>query len=232
MLEKLADKGNGNYGYIDNRREAEKLLVEQVNGTLLTIAKDVKVQVEFNPEKVGSYRLIGYENRLLKKEDFNNDTIDAGEIGAGHTVTALYEIIPVGATETVAGAAPAVDELKYRSRDAARAKAALGKTKSSAAENEELLTVKIRYKNPAGIFSRKLEFPLTDRGATFASASTDFRFAAAVASFAMILQGSSHKGSATLDDIAGWAGSEASDDPKGYRAEFITLVAAAGRLLR
>ena len=229
-LEQLADKGNGNYGYIDTRREAEKLLVAQVNGTLMTIAKDVKIQVEFNPALVASYRLIGYENRLLKKEDFNNDQIDAREIGAGHTVTALYEIVPVGADEKpAASAVPAVDELKY---------APVGNPKSKI-ENQkssgELLTLKLRYKEPAGDVSSKLEFPLTDAGGRFANASGDFKFAAAVAVFGMILRDSPHKGSATMGEVIAWAAAGAagsSDDPSGYRGEFIDLARQAQMLLR
>ncbi len=215
-LEQLADKGNGNYGYIDTRREAEKLLVEQVNGTLVTIAKDVKVQVEFNPAQVASYRLIGYENRLLRPEDFNNDAVDAGEIGAGHTVTALYEIVPVGQ----ASAAATVDPLKYQNRGA----------ESGDRHSPELLTVSIRYKDPSGEVSRKLEFPLTDHGARFAAASADFKFAAAVAEFGMILRNSPHKGAATLQDVLTWAGAGLDGDAGGYRSEFLDLVRQAATL--
>jgi Ca-activated chloride channel family protein len=231
-LEKLADQGNGNYGYIDTRREAEKLLVEQVNGTLLTIAKDVKIQVEFNPAKVASYRLIGYENRLLKKEDFNNDKVDAGEIGAGHTVTALYEIVPVGAAEKSDGdeAAPVVDELKYQRVEPAtgsRLAMLAGKTDAASAE---LLTVKIRYKKPDGFISHKVEFPLVDAGKSFAEASADFKFAAAVAGFGMILRDSPHKGTATFDQVAGWAAAGTLDDVGGWRSEFLELTRIARTL--
>jgi Ca-activated chloride channel family protein len=170
-LEKLADKGNGYYGYIDSMAEGRRLFVEQLAGTLCTIAKDVKIQVEFNPAQVGSYRLIGYENRLLAKEDFNDDTKDAGEIGAGHTVTALYEIVPAGRVE--AGLA-AVDELKYQPQ---KAKAAVaGKAIES---SSEMLTVKVRYKQPDGDTSTKVEFPLTDSGTTWEKSTRDFRWAAA-----------------------------------------------------
>ncbi len=224
-LEQLADKGNGNYGYIDTRREAEKLLVEQVNGTLVTIAKDVKLQVEFNPALVASYRLIGYENRLLKKEDFNNDAVDAGEIGAGHTVTALYEIVPVGAEGKVALTTPAVDELKYRASE--NSKLEIGNSKSS-----ELLTLKVRYKEPAGAVSRKLEFALVDAGARFAAATADFKFAAAVAEFGMILRESPHKGTGTLAEVLAWAQAGTDSDAGGYRGEFIGLVRQAQALLR
>jgi secreted protein with Ig-like and vWFA domain/anti-sigma factor RsiW len=226
-LEKLADKGDGNYGYIDTRREAEKLLVEQVNGTLMTIAKDVKIQVEFNPAKVASYRLIGYEDRMLKKEDFNNDKVDAGEIGAGHTVTALYEIVPVGAENNPAVGVPAVDELKYAAKTVG--------AKSAVTNSAELLTVKLRYKQPAGDVSAKLEFPLTDAGGRFEQASADFKFAAAVAEFAMILRDSPHKGAATLGDVLAWAAAATAHsgaDAGGHRGEFLDLVRKAQALVR
>ncbi|HVS54318.1 MAG TPA: von Willebrand factor type A domain-containing protein [Opitutaceae bacterium] len=232
-LELLADKGNGNYGYIDTRKEAEKLLVEQVSGTLVTIAKDVKIQVEFNPEKVESYRLIGYENRMLKKEDFNNDKVDAGEIGAGHTVTALYEIVPVGAETKTDAVAPAVDDLKYQPR--ANARPTKKDVASGSATSAELLTVKVRYKKPDGLISRKLEFPLTDAGRHFLEASADFKFAAAVAEFGMILRDSPHKGSGTLGDVIAWAAAGAAgpnDDPGGYRSDFLGLARRAQMLMR
>jgi len=216
-LQQLADAGNGNYGYIDTRREAEKLLVEQVSGTLVTIAKDVKFQVEFNPAKVASYRLIGYEKRLLKKEDFNNDAVDAGEIGAGHTVTALYEIVPTG-TESSSTAATDVDDLKYTT---------VAPRSENVAVSHELLTLKIRYKEPEGTESKKLEFPLVDDGRRFADASEDFQFAAAVAGLGMILRDSPHRGSATLAGVTSWAERGARWDVGGYRAEFLTLVRQA-----
>jgi Ca-activated chloride channel family protein len=235
MIEKLADHGNGNYGYIDTRREAEKLLVEQVNGTLLTIAKDVKIQVEFNPALVASYRLIGYENRLLKKEDFNNDAVDAGEIGAGHTVTALYEIVPVGAEDKPTASAPPVDELKYRVAETgnrSEKKFVPAATGLANPVSTELLTVKLRYKEPAADTSQRLEFPLTDGGAKFAGASADFKFAAAVAEFGMILRDSPHKGSGTLADVVTWAEAGSTDDPGGYRAEFVELAREAEKIER
>src|SRR5688500_17801809 len=150
-----------------------------MQGTLQAIAKDVKIQVEFNPAEVGSYRLIGYENRVLAKEDFNDDTKDAGEIGAGHTVTALYEVVPAGAD--AAGARPQVDELKYQ-KPAAAAPAA-PRDAVAANASGELLTVKLRYKEPNGQTSKLLEFPVTDAGAAYARASADYKFAAAVAAF-------------------------------------------------
>ncbi len=216
MLEAIADKGNGSYGYIDSRREAEKLLGAQVNGTLTTVAKDVKLQVEFNPARVASYRLIGYENRLLAKEDFNNDKVDAGEVGAGHTVTALYEIVPAGTEALPLGAG--LDELKYTRKPV---------TVPLASASRELLTVKVRYKEPAGEVSRKLEFALTDAGARFADASSDFKFASAVAAFGMVLRDSPHKGTATLGEVVNWAEVGAADDPGGWRGEFVELARAA-----
>ncbi|MFA6286369.1 MAG: von Willebrand factor type A domain-containing protein [Opitutaceae bacterium] len=221
-LESLADKGNGAYGYIDTRREAEKVFVEQAEGTLATIAKDVKIQVEFNPARVQSYRLIGYENRLLKKEDFNNDAVDAGEVGAGHTVTALYEIVPVGLNDDGA-ARPTVDALKYQQVEARSQKPA-------SVDSPELLTVKIRYKATEGDVSKKLEFPLIDTGAGFAKADGEFRFAAAVAAWGMLLRDSPHKGSATFDQVAGWAEDGMGNDESGYRAEFIQLVRRSAEL--
>lgn len=212
-LERLAELGNGTYGYIDFRREAQKLLVEGVSSTLVTIAKDVKIQVEFNPAQVASYRLIGYENRLLRREDFNTDEVDAGEIGAGHRVTALYEIVPV-AGPLVAG------------------RAAVGSLRGGA---DELLTVKVRYKKPGDFFGRTSEYPLADSGATFAKASADFRFAAAVAQLGMILRQSPHRGSATIGDVIAWAAAAAAnpaDDPGGYRGDFIDLARRVQEMLR
>lgn len=221
-LEQLADRGHGAYAYIDSAREARKVLAEQVNGTLATIAKDVKAQVEFNPAKVQAYRLIGYENRQLKKEDFNNDRIDAGDVGAGHTVTALYEVIPVGVEWKPDST---VDALKYQQPADAKPKI------QSAKPSEELLTVKIRYKAPEGDASRLLEFPLTDRGEAFADASADFKFAAAVAGFGMVLRDSPHRGATTLDDVAHWAEEGTGSDAGGYRSEFISLVKRAEEIL-
>jgi Ca-activated chloride channel homolog len=225
-LEALSGKGNGTYGYIDNRREAEKVFVEQVEGTLATIAKDVKIQVEFNPAKVASYRLIGYENRILAKEDFNNDAVDAGDIGAGHTVTALYEIVPVG-VESDGTVRPAVDPLKYQKTEADVRKPAASTTGS-----RELLTVKIRYKAPEGDVSKKQEFPLIDTGAGFAKADGEFRFAAAVAAWGMLLRDSPHKGSATFEQVLAWAEDGLGDDAGGHRAEFIQLVRKSAELGR
>lgn len=223
-LELLANKGKGNHGYIDTKAEAEKLLAQEINGTLMTIAKDVKVQVDFNPAKVASYRLIGYENRILAARDFKDDKVDGGAVGAGHTVTALYEIVPVGSKDA-AEVAPAINRSKYRTVESVVA--------ANTAAVNELLTVKIRYKEPNSTASQEVEFPLIDTGTSFANATTDFRFAAAVAEFGMILRDSPHRGTATLGDVVAWAAgatTRAEDDPNGYRAEFIHLAQRAQQL--
>jgi Ca-activated chloride channel family protein len=222
-LEQLADKGNGNYAYIDNLAEAKKTLVEQAGGTLVTIAKDVKIQVEFNPAVVQAYRLIGYENRLLAKEDFNNDKVDAGEVGAGHTVTALYEVVPVGGE--MPADMPTVDALKYQRPEAPS-------SKLQTSNLGEMLTVKIRYKEPTGDRSNLLEFPLRDTGMAFANASQDFKFAAAVAAFGMVLRDSPHKGVATLGQVERWARDGLGNDAGGYRSEFLGLVGRAQHLVQ
>jgi Ca-activated chloride channel homolog len=213
---KLADKGNGNYAYLDSLDEARKVLVQQMNGTLVTIAKDVKIQVEFNPARVASYRLIGYEKRMLRKEDFNNDKIDAGEIGAGHTVTALYEVVPVGASANSAEGMPPVDPLKYSANDA-----------RSTSSTGEMLTVKFRYKKPDGDKSELIERAVTDDGGDFAKAAPDFKFAAAVAEFGMLLRESEHRGSGTIGAVLEWAQEGKGRDANGYRAGFIELVRKA-----
>ena len=218
-MQKLADKGNGNYAYLDSLDEARKVLVQQMNGTLVTIAKDVKIQVEFNPARVASYRLIGYEKRMLRKEDFNNDKIDAGEIGAGHTVTALYEVVPAGAGANPAAGVLPVDPLKY----VAKAKSAA----EPSAGSEEMLTVKLRHKAPDGDKSELTERVLIDQGAGFANASPDLKFAAAVAEFGMLLRDSAHKGSGTFGAVLEWAREGKGSDPNGYRAGFIELVKKA-----
>ncbi|HEY8151894.1 MAG TPA: YfbK domain-containing protein, partial [Vicinamibacteria bacterium] len=215
-LEKLADHGNGNYAYIDRLSEARKVFVEQIGGTLVTIAKDVKLQVEFNPAKVKAFRLVGYENRVLAHQDFNDDTRDAGDIGAGHTVTALYEIVPPG----VSVAVPGVDPLKYQST--------AGRSQESA--SGELLTLKLRYKQPDEDRSALLDVPLEDSGRSFQEASPDFRFAAAVAAFGMALRDSPYKGDASLATIQEWARSSLGEDEGGHRAELVTLIARAQQL--
>ena len=223
-LQQLADKGNGNYHYLDTVAEGHKVLVEQMNATLVTIAKDVKVQIEFNPAQAAAYRLIGYEKRILAKEDFNNDAKDAGEIGAGHTVTVLYEVVPAGVP--VRGA---VDPLKYQTNGQPAGAAASPAAKGTAM-SKELLTLKLRYKAPDGDTSKLLEFPLTDGRAPFARASADFKFACAVAEFGMLLKDSPFKGTATFDSALELAGEGRGDDAHGYRAEFLNLVAKAKEL--
>lgn len=215
MMEKLADKGNGNYAYIDSADEARKALGQQVAGTLYTIAKDVKIQVEFNPAKVAGYRLLGYENRLLADKDFNDDRKDAGEIGAGHTVTALYEIIPAG--QKVEN--PGVDELRYSRVEPSDTKF-----------NAELLTVKLRYKEPDGNESKLLTTGLLDRNSSFENASVNLRFASAVAGFGMILRNSNYKGEANLNNIWQIANASRGNDLKNYRSEFLDLIEKARRM--
>ena len=210
-MEKLANKGNGNYAYLDNMLEAKKVLVKEIGGTLLTIAKDVKIQVEFNPTKVQAYRLIGYENRMLRNEDFKDDKKDAGELGAGHSVTALYEIIPVGVKSDVK--VSDVDSLKYQKT-----------VQQAASESDELMQVKLRYKAPNQNTSQLLTSPVVDRGMKLEDASTNFKFSAAVAEFGMVLRGSQYKGKANFDDILKLANQSQGDDLDGYRAEFIRLV--------
>lgn len=292
-LEMLADKGNGNYAYIDTINEAQKVLVDQMGGTLVTIAKDVKIQVEFNPAQVGSYRLIGYENRMLAAQDFNDDRKDAGEIGAGHTVTALYEIVPAGLAPPED--APSIDPLKYQNapgtapdnqyRDRNEAvldesdsdideevmdadsprglkslardndeSAPIGNRPSEignpeaianpltpAAHSGELMTVKLRYKEPDEDVSKLIEVPVIDSRATFNSSSDDFAFAAGVASFGMLLRQSVHAkttGSTPADAIDLFdyefvrevAVNSRGADPFGYRAEFLQLVEKAQAL--
>lgn len=218
MMESISNAGNGNYHYVDNTTEARKVLVAEMAGTLVTIAKDVKIQVEFNPAQVTAYRLIGYENRMLKTEDFNNDQKDAGEIGAGHTVTAIYEVVPAGQTIDT----PAVDPLKYQQ--------ARAKPSSDADTSEELLTLKLRYKQPDEDVSTKLEFPITDEGQSFAKASDDFKFASAVASFGMLLRHSQHQGITSYNAVEEIAQDGTGRDKHGYRAEFLQLVRQAKQL--
>ncbi len=223
MLVKLAGKGNGNYAYLDTLLEAKKVLVEQFSGTIVTIAKDVKIQVEFNPAQVSGYRLIGYEKRLLAKEDFHDDQKDAGEIGAGHTVTALYEIVPAGKDVP---ASAKVDALKYQTPAAENPETRNQKPETS----PELMTLKLRYKAPDGDASKLLEFPLTDTGATWEKSTRDFRFAAAVAGYGMLLRDSPHKGDATWSAIHELAVEGKGEDTTGYRAEFISLLEKAKSL--
>ena len=223
-LEKLADKGNGNYSYIDSEREARKVLVEQMNSTLVTIAKDVKIQIEFNPDRVQAYRLIGYENRALAHQDFNDDRKDAGEIGAGHTVTALYEVVPSGVDMNV----PGVDPLRYQP-SAERARIEADRVEK-APHGNELMFVRLRYKQPDGESSRLIETPLVDRQRRFVDASQDFKFAAAVAAFGMLLRDSSYRGDASFDEVLNWGLAGKGEDPHGYRQGFLRLVIQAQSL--
>lgn len=211
-MQKLADKGNGNHAYIDGISEAKKVLVNEFGGTLFTIAKDVKLQIEFNPAKVQGYRLIGYENRMLAKEDFNDDKKDAGELGSGHTVTAIYEVIPVGVKSSFL---KDVDALKYQ-KDITP----LSKT----TRNEEMLTVKFRYKAPDGDVSKLIEHPVNDKQLSISKTSDNFRFAAAVAQFGMLLRNSEFKSNASYNSVLELARKARGADDEGYRSEFIRLV--------
>lgn len=217
-LERLADKGNGNYGYIDTLNEARKIFVQQMTGTLITIAKDVKIQIEFNPRVVDSYRLIGYENRMLKKEDFNNDKVDAGDIGAGHTVTALYEVVPLGMGKDSSN----VDPLKYQTKPSDNL--------SEDAYSGEMLTLKLCYKAPDGDTSKLLTFPVEDKGLEFTKTSADFHWSAAVAGFGMLLRDSKHAGTTSFDSILKMANAGKGKDAFGYRKECIQLMQSAKNL--
>jgi len=210
-MELLADKGNGNYAYIDNIQEARKTLVTELGSTLFTIAKDVKLQVEFNPAKVKSYRLIGYENRMLNTEDFKDDKKDAGELGAGHTVTALYEIIPAGVEDEFTKEAT---ELKYQKAEA----------KGASSHENEWATVKFRFKKPDGEVSKEMVHTVKNQPADFAQTSDNYRFASAVALFGMILKESKYANKADKQVVAQMAETALTKDKEGYRAEFVRLV--------
>ncbi len=209
-MEQLADKGNGNYAYIDNILEAKKVFVNEIGATLFTIAKDVKIQVEFNPAKVKAYRLIGYENRMLADKDFNDDTKDAGELGAGHTVTALYEIILAGSDVEL----PKVDPLKYQETEFS----------SEAMKSDEVMTIKLRYKPPKEDTSKLITMALKDKQIALRKSSDNFRFSAAVAQFGMLLRDSKYKGKSTFESVVSLAKGSKGIDDAGYRAEFIRLV--------
>lgn len=217
-MQVLAEKGNGNHAYIDNLQEANRVLVNEFGATMHTVAKDVKLQIEFNPSQVQAYRLIGYESRLLKDEDFNNDAKDAGEMGAGHTVTAFYEVVPAGIKSDFTGK---VDDLKYQ-----KTKPAPAVTNNS----KELLTVKLRYKAPDGNTSKKIEQPLIDDKKE--KVSSDFRFASAVAMFGQLLRDSDFKGDATYDKVISLAKTSLDNDEKGYRRDFIRLAETAEGLAK
>ena len=215
LMEQLADAGNGNYAFIDTLNEAQKVLVDEMSSTLATIAKDVKIQIEFNPEVVAEYRLIGYENRALKREDFNNDKIDAGEIGAGHTVTALYEIALTGSKGS------RLEPLRYQS-----------KTLENKSMRDEIAHLRLRYKAPEGSESKLLEWPLQRASikGDFAQASERMRFAAAVAGFGQLLKGGQYTGKFSFGDIAKLAYGARGEDRFGYRGEFLSLVKLAQSL--
>jgi Ca-activated chloride channel family protein len=218
-MQLLADKGNGNHSYIDNINEARKVLVSEFGSTLFTIAKDVKLQLEFNPSKVQGYRLIGYENRVMAAEDFNDDKKDAGELGSGHTVTALYEIIPVGIKSDFI---KAVDPLKYQP------------TKNDApvsSNTEEIMTIKLRYKKPDADVSKLITHPVIDTHADLVKTSDNFRFSAAVASFGMMLRNSEYKQMSSWQQVISLAKAAKGADVNGYREEFIRLVQAASSMI-
>jgi Ca-activated chloride channel family protein len=216
MLEELSNKANGNYAFIDNENEARKVLLEQAESTLVTIAKDVKIQIEFNPQHVAAYRLIGYENRHLEAHEFNDDKKDAGEIGAGHTVTALYELIPHG--EASDSETPSIDPLKYQ------------KTKPTGDGSDELMTVKLRYKEPDATKSKLIVAVVKNNPTRFGEATRDFQFATAVAAFGMLLRNSEHRGDATFASVLEIAQAARGEDRHGYRGEFLSIVSSAGRL--
>ncbi|MFN3200075.1 MAG: vWA domain-containing protein [Bradymonadia bacterium] len=214
-MEKMSNAGNGNAAYIDSILEAKKVLVNEMGGTLLTIAKDVKIQVEFNPTKVKGHRLIGYENRVLAHQDFNNDKKDAGELGAGHTVTALYEIIPAGSDEII----PGVDELKYQKKSA-----------TDFGRSNELMTVKLRYKQPSGQKSRRIIHTVIDAHTPLAKTSDDFRFSTAVVELGLLLRESSHRGKADYDALIARAREALGRDANGYRYDFVKLAERAAAI--
>lgn len=216
MLEQLSNKANGNYSFIDNEKEAKKVLVEQMSGTLLTIAKDVKIQIEFNPKKVASYRLVGYENRLLAAQDFNDDKKDAGEIGAGHTVTAFYEVVPAAGNgeSEVASVDPKVDELKYQTKPET----------TEAADSNELMTLKLRYKQPEEDVSTLMTYPVVDAGHQFNKASGDFQFATAVAMFGLKLRGSHFHNETNFAEIEELVASNVDGPGSSYREEFLEMI--------
>ncbi len=209
-MEQISNAGNGNYFYIDNIREAQKVFGTQLRATLFTIAGDVKIQVEFNPVKVKAYRLVGYENRMLADEEFNDDEIDAGELGAGHTVTALYEIIPSGSTRAVQKS----DALKYQEN----------KVTAEASITSEIMTIKFRYKSPGEVTSKLIKTSVIDSDLTFQEASENFRFSTAVAGFGMLLRASPFSGDLTYQEIVAIAKNSKGKDIGGYRTEFISLV--------
>ena len=225
LLARLAEKGHGNYAFIDTVNEARKVLVEQIDATLVAVAKDVKVQVEFNPAKVNAYRLLGYESRIMGAQDFNNDRKDANDMGSGQTVTALFEVVPRGVDVEINGGS-GVAPLRYQQPSTTVEQPRAVRT------SNELLDLKIRYKDPEASESELLELPLVDRGTAFSNASADFRFASAVAGFGMVLRDSAYKGSATLDWALTTAQNSRGLDKNGYREEFVRLVQRAMQIRR
>jgi Ca-activated chloride channel family protein len=221
-MEIIADKGNGNYAYIDNIQEARKVFITEFGGTLFTIAKDVKFQIEFNPARVKGYRLVGYENRLLNDEDFNDDKKDAGEMGAGHTVTALYELIPAGSDEAL----KSIDPLKYQAYGEEQSKP----VRVEANPKAELMTVKLRYKKPDGNTSTKVEIPVRGKVLDLEDTSDNFRFSASIAEFGMILRNSEYKENASMQQVLTMARGARGEDEEGYRSEFMKLVKLADSL--
>jgi len=218
-MQQLADKGNGNHSYIDNINEARKVLVTEFGSTLFTIAKDVKIQIEFNPLKVQAYRLIGYENRMLAAEDFNDDKKDAGELGSGHTVTALYEVIPAGVKDSFI---KSVDPLKYQFNNGEIADES----------SPEIMTIKLRYKEPAGEVSKLIQHAVIDSHVTIGSTSDNFRFSAAVAEFGMLLRNSEYKQQSSFSQVVSLAKGARDKDVNGYRSEFVRLVESANSFVK
>jgi Ca-activated chloride channel family protein len=216
-MEQLAHHGHGHYAYVDTEAEARRLFVEQ-GGALEVVAGDVKVQVEFNPARVGTYRLIGYEHRLMKDQDFNDDKKDGGDMGSGHTVTALYEIADAGTKENV----PGVDPLRYRKEPRL----------APAAKTAELMTVKVRYKDPGSATSKLHSQTVADVRPPLAETSTDFRFAAAVAEFGLLLHDSPHKGTASIASVIAQARGGVGPDFRGHRRQFVQMAEAAEPILR
>jgi Ca-activated chloride channel family protein len=214
LMQTLAQNGNGNAAYIDTLNEARKVLVDEASSTLFPIAKDVKIQIEFNPKTVAEYRLIGYETRMLKREDFNNDKVDAGDIGSGHTVTAIYEITPVGSENQL------IDDLRYQQKE---------EKEVFPADATEYAFLKLRYKLPAENRSKLIEMPIdkTLEKESISSTSTDIRFAASVAAFGQLLRGDSYIGDFSYDDVINLAKDARGDDAFGYRSEFLNLVRLA-----
>ena len=216
-IELLADKGNGNYAYINDVMEASKVFVNEFGGTLFTIAKDVKIQIEFSPSKIAAYRLVGYENRMLNTEDFKDDTKDAGELGSGHTVTALYEVIPVGSDSKYLK--NSID-LKYQEMKV-----------SEGSSLNEIATVKFRYKKPDQDKSIEMVQVIHDSEKSFDNASENLRFSASVAMFGMILRNSEFKGTSSFSNLLEIATNSKGFDKEGYRAEFIRIAKTAENLM-